>query len=72
MRAGQLYETFSESDAYWLAMTLDARKASEDETGEEMEIVAQRLRNENAISTPTNVGAWRGCARRLANEAIRF
>jgi hypothetical protein len=37
MRAGQLYETFSESDAYWLAMTLAARKASEDETGEEME-----------------------------------
>ena len=37
MRAGQLYETFSESDAYWLAMTHTARKAREDETGEEIE-----------------------------------
>ena len=37
LRAGQLYETLTESDAYWLAMTLNARKAREDETDEEME-----------------------------------
>jgi hypothetical protein len=40
MRAGQLYET-SETDAYWLAMTLNARKAREDETDEEMDSLRQ-------------------------------